>query len=60
MQERSAGNSKAATTLITWPIDYTRMLIRCTVDAAMLSQINGLVMLIWGCPNIVNCTVACP
>src|SRR6478672_10500626 len=33
------------------------MPISCTVDAAMLSQINGLAMLIWGCPNIVNCTV---
>jgi len=37
-----------------------RIGIRCTVYAPMLSQINGLAMLIWGCPNIVNCTVACP
>ena len=60
MQERSARNSKAAAILITWPKTVKEIAIRCTVYAPMLSQINGLAMLIWGCPNIVNCTVACP
>ena len=32
--------------------------ISFTVEPAMLRQINGLALLIWGSPNIVNCTVA--